>query len=85
MTLDEKFIREEINKAFDKGYFMMKDHRNNIISLEKGIFIINNFTQTKSKDTIISIFLEALKLTRQIECNNKKYVRKRSKWIEKPI
>ncbi len=80
MKFDEKFMLVLLEKALNEDYLKLKDHRNNLILLEKGVFSVNGVVQVKSKDVIKSIFLEALKLSRLIEFDNNKYQRKGSKW-----
>lgn len=81
MILTKNYIQEQIEQAFEKGYLMIKDHRQNRILLDKGVFSVNDCIQPKTKDSIKAIFLEAFRLTRDVHINDTKYFRKKGKWV----
>ncbi len=83
MKINEELILELIESSSENGYLKIIDHRNNIITLKKGVFSFNDFPQIKSKKAIQTIFLEALRLTRFVEFDNEKYVRSGSRWVKR--
>ncbi|KAA1242864.1 hypothetical protein [Aquimarina sp. RZ0] len=83
MKVDQVLIKEHIQNAFIKGKIEVKDHRKNVLVLENGIFKFNGVEKPKSSDAIEAIFLEALRLTRNVKLNQQEYFRKSNKWILK--
>jgi len=83
MLLDENFVKTAVKVCLTKGFFYIKDHRNNNIKLNDGIFTFNDCEQPKTEASIEAIFVEAFKLTRLIEYNEKTFIRKGNKWIER--
>lgn len=82
MKIDQCIIKKAVKKSLTNGYVSIKDHRNNTLILENGIFRYNSFEQPKSSDVIEKLFLEAFRLSRFIKIEAKEYTRKGSKWVE---
>ncbi|WP_281987610.1 hypothetical protein [Aquimarina aggregata] len=83
MKIDENMIKEYIQKALVAHCIQIRDHRNNILVLNKGVFSFNNHQQPKTIASIETIFLDAFKLTRSIKLDNLEYIRKGSRWYIK--
>lgn len=82
MKIDQQLVKEYIEKALTDGRIEVRDHRNNMLMLENGIFKFNDVEQPKSKEVIEGFFLEAFRLSRFVKLEHKKYVRRGTKWTE---
>ncbi|WP_281990490.1 hypothetical protein [Aquimarina aggregata] len=85
MKIDSVLIKEYVQESFINNYIEIRDHRNNVIVLDKGVFSFNGHEQPKTKPSIETIFLDAFKLTRHIKLDDVEYLRKGSKWYEKGL
>ncbi len=85
MKINQNTIKDHIQKSFISGSIEIRDHRNNILILDTGVFSFNGHEQPKTKPSIETIFLDAFKLTRHIKLGEVEYLRKGSKWHEKGL
>ena len=83
--MTEKEFIKYLKLSFADGTVDMIDHRNNLLSLKNGKFVVNGILQIKTKAAIEAIFLEGFKLSRTIIINGIEFERKRSKWHKKEI
>ncbi|WP_281991415.1 hypothetical protein [Aquimarina aggregata] len=83
IKIDENLIKEHIQNALIKDCMKIRDHRNNVLILDQGVFSFNGHKQPKTVKSIEVIFMDAFKLTRHITLNNVEYLRKGSKWYQK--
>ena len=82
MKIDKEVIKMQIKIADESGYFEIRDHRGNILTLHNGEFSINDCVQPKTKKARDSILLESFKLSRYVRINDQGYLRKGRRWIK---